>query len=101
MNPAEIHHAIHRAAVDTTRLLSSHLRKQARASAWPEHIIRHMRVSYNGEEFNLHVHPEHHADAHVLEYGAPGFSPTAAVRRFGNRTKEAEQFFVKRLGAEL
>ena len=77
------------------------MRSEARASDWPEDIVRHMRVSYGDEGFNIHVHDAHKKEALNLEYGTPNTLPTAAMRRFSNRTQEAEKFFIGRLGAHL
>lgn len=89
--------ALHHASIDTSRLMSAHLRSETAASGWPHEVTRHMGIHYNGEEFKVHNHPGHTDDVHRLEYGYPGSQPTAAIRRFGNRTHEAETFLTKRL----
>lgn len=96
----QFHHILNQASHDTTRLLSAHLRSQARASGWPEHIVRHMRVSYAGD-FKIGAHPEHMKEIENLEYGTPSTQPTAALRRFGNRTQEAEKFLMGRIAQQL
>ena len=101
MKQEHVHSAIHSASVETSRFLSAHLRGEARASGWPDHIVRHMSVSYSGDGFNVHAHNQHHSEIGNLEYGTPGTQPTAAIRRFANRTGEAEQFFAGRVAARL
>ena len=101
MNESHITHSIHKAALETTRVLSSRLRSEARASNWPDDVVRHMRVSYTDGEFHVHSHNDHKGQVLNLEYGTPDTLPTAAIRRFSNRTKEAEQFFMGRLGKHL
>ena len=77
--------------------MTSHLRSEAHASGWPKHIVNNMHVSYGKEGFQANVHESHEAEAKNLEYGTPSSQPTAAVRRFSNRTQEAETFLVGRL----
>ena len=98
MKQTHIHSAVKQASHDTSRFMSAHLRAEARNSGWPEHIARTMHVSYGDKGFTTHTHPDHRAAVLDLEYGTPGTQPTAAIRRFGNRTREAERFFTKRLG---
>lgn len=97
----DFHNALHKSSVDTSRFLSAHLRSEARASGWPEHIVSHMGVTYGSGGFNAHVHDDHHDDAMRLEYGTSSTQPTAAVRRFANRMQGAEEFFTKRLSKHV
>ena len=92
-----IHSALHQASLDTTRVLGAHLRSETRASGWPHEITRRMRVSYDGDSFHVHSHPGHSAQVADLEYGTPSTQPTAAIRRFSNRTHEAESFLTGRM----
>jgi len=101
MKKAQVLAAIHKASQETSRLMSAHLRSEAHASNWPIHIVRGMGVTYSKSGFESHVSEEHHAEALNYEYGTPNTQPTAAVRRSGNRTAEAENFFISRLGALL
>ena len=101
MKKSHVTSAITKASHDTSRLLSAHLRTEARKSGWPDHIVRTMHVTYGKDGFKNHVHPEYRADAMNLEYGTTYSQPTAAIRRFKNRTGQAESFFNKRFGAHL
>jgi hypothetical protein len=93
--------ALHKASGDATHLMSAHLRSEARASGWPEHIVRTLRVSHNNGEFHIHAHPDHHAEIQNLEYGTPSTQPTAAIRRFNNRQSQSEHFLLGRAMAHL
>ena len=101
MKKSHVTSAITKASHDTSRLLSAHLRTEARKSGWPDHIVSTMHVTYGKDGFKNHVHPEHRAEARNLEYGTTSSQPTAAIRRFKNRTRQAEPFFIKRLAAHL
>lgn len=97
MNRQKVNSALSRASHETTRLLSAHLRTEARKSGWSEDVVRSMHVTYDKEGFNTHVGEDHFERARDLEYGTPNTQPTAAVRRFNNRTAEAQHFFINRL----
>jgi hypothetical protein len=95
------HSALKRASHETSQMMSTKLRHEARASGWPSHVVRNMRVSYGEAGFETHVHDAHKAEADNLEYGTTNTQPTAAVRRFANRTDEAETFLHGRLSHHL
>ena len=98
---ADFHSALNKASHETAGFMSSHLRNEAHASGWPTEVVRGMRVKYGKEGFENHVHDSHHALAQDLEYGVPGTSPTAAIRRSSNHTEEAEAFLHGRLAHHL
>ena len=93
--------ALKHSITETTRAMSGQLRNEARASGWPSHVVRNMKVKYGKDGFETHVHDAHRELAHDLEYGTSSTEPTAAVRRFGNRTHEAEKFLVGRMSERL
>jgi hypothetical protein len=93
--------AVHAASHEASKVMSSQLRSEARASGWPEHVVRSMHVKYDSGKFTSHVHPAHAAEAADLEYGTPNQRPTAAIRRAANRTQEAEKFLVGRLSRRV
>ena len=88
--------SINKASNETTRFMSAHLRSEARASGWPEHIVSGLHVRHDKGSFTVHSHPEHHQDVMNLEYGTSSTRPNAAIRRFNNRQQEAEKFLMKR-----
>ena len=93
---SKVKESLHKASVETTRLMSAQVRSEARASGWPSHIVRTLHVSHNNGSFAVRSHEDHHAEALNLEYGTPSTQPTAAVRRFANRTSESEKFLLGR-----
>lgn len=77
--------------------MTGQIRKEAKASEWPRHVVGNMGVTYDKKKFEVHVHDKHFNEAHTLEYGTETTRPTAAIRRSLNNTKEAEQFFLETL----
>ena len=90
--------ALRAASHETANYMTGHLRAEAEASGWPENITRRMRIDGS---FKVHVHDSHKAEVHNLEYGTPDTQPTAAIRRFNNRTHESEKFLAGRLSKLL
>ena len=101
MNRNKVNDALHRASHETTRLLSAHLRTEARRSGWSDDVVNSMHVTYGKDGFASHVSKKHFDKARDLEYGTPDTQPTAAVRRFNNRTAQAETFLLNRLYQHL
>jgi len=95
------HSALEKASHETSRVMSHHLKAEAHASGWPSHVVNKMHVKYGDEGFQAHVHDAHKDIAHDYEYGTPDSQPTAAVRRFANRTQEAEKFLLGRIHHHL
>lgn len=93
--------AVTRASIETSRLLSAHMRTEARASGWPDDLASSLHVSFTKNSFNVNIHKNQYQRAMDLEYGTPDTQPTAAIRRVMNRTEEAETFFVGRLSRML
>ena len=89
--------AIHKASHETTAYMTTQLRREAAASGWPSHVVHNMGVTYGKQGFESHVHDKHSDEAKDLEYGTTSSRPTAAVRRFSNRTHEAQTFLEGRL----
>jgi len=98
---SKIRTSLNKSSLETTRMMSAHLRAETRASGWPEHIVRGMHVSYDDGAFSVRSHPDHRAEVLNLEYGTPGTQPTAAIRRYSNRTAEAEKFLLGRTAQHL
>lgn len=93
--------ALHHASNDTSRLMTAQIRSEAHASGWPSSVIRRMKVTHKDGSFDVHVHEKDYDKALDLEYGTPDTQPTAALRRFNNRTHDAEDFLLGRISKAL
>lgn len=101
MNRKKLTDALNQASHETTRLLSAHLRTEVRKSGWSNDVVSSMNVTYGKDGFTSNVSKKYFDKARDLEYGTPSTQPTAAVRRFNNRTAEAEHFLVNRLYSHI
>jgi hypothetical protein len=98
---AAFHSALHKASHETSGMMTAHLRSETEASGWPSHISQHMGVTYGEHGFEAHSHDAHKSEVENLEYGTPSTEPSAAIRRFSNRTREFDTFLSGRLGHHL
>jgi hypothetical protein len=98
---SQVKDSLARATQDTTRFMSAHLRIEARKSGWPDDVVRHLSVRHSDGEFTVHSHEDHRSTVMDLEYGTPNQRPTAAIRRFGNRTAASEKFLLNRTAKYL
>ena len=76
--------------------MSAHLRSEARASGWPDHVVSNLHVTHSDGSFKVRSHPEHHDQVMDLEYGTSSNRPNRAIHRFTNNQHEAEKFLIKR-----
>lgn len=98
----EFKSALRKASIDASRYMSVGLRKEARASGWPRPIVNSLRMNYsNAGGFTVAVHGSHESKAMDFEYGTPEMQPTAAIRRYLNRSQDAEAFLLSRAAKHL
>lgn len=95
------HSALNKTIDETSHVMSLHLKSEAEASKWPNHITSGLHVRYSKNGFEAHVSDKHLREAQDFEYGTPTTQPTAAIRRFGNRQNEMGTFLAGRLSHHL
>ena len=89
------------AARETAQFMTVDLRNEIQASGWSNSLVNSIKVSYINNHLDVHIPSKHKALADNWEYGTPSRQPTAAIRRFSNRTEEAEKFLLKRVKSHL
>jgi len=98
MADTHAHTSLDKSSHETAKYLSSHLRNEATAAGWPDHIVSGMKVHYHEGEFKIAANKKHTKEINDLEYGTQDSRPT-------NDTSEAEEFLVgrmlKHMGGEL
>ena len=93
--------SINKASHETARLMSAHLRSEARASGWPEHVVSNLHVKHDSGSFTIHAHPDQRQQVMDLEYGTTTTRPTAAIRRFNNDQRRADKFLIHRMAEHM
>jgi hypothetical protein len=93
--------AIHSAAADTAEYITHDLRQTARKSGWGKDVVNNTHVHYGEKGFVAKVGGEHRDAAFVHEYGDEDHPPTAVLRRYANKSPNAEAAFIKNLQKKL
>lgn len=86
-----------KAALDTAQFVTNSVRSSAQEHGWDAEVTSNTNILFNGEKFNVEVHPDHYDQAMNLEYGTELIRPTAVLRKYDNKSEEAEDFFVEAL----
>lgn len=81
---------------DTAKDMTEELRKNALNSGWHKDVVENMSVEYD-DGFKVKVHPDYEERAFKHEFGSPGVSPTAVIRKYQNKNTEAEAAFFTHL----
>jgi hypothetical protein len=89
--------AITSSEIELTSILRDHLL----ASGWPYEAALSVSISYTGERFDYKFEGAYTQEAETLEFGSEEAQPTAAVRRFLNKTNVIEQVYVAQLERQL
>lgn len=97
----EFKRAVQRASLETSRYMSAALRKEARTSGWPSHIVNSLKMTYGRDGFDVRVHDSYKNEAMDQEYGTTNQLPNPAVRRTLNRMESSEKFFLDRASKHL
>lgn len=74
--------------------MTAQLRRQALHSGWDADVANTLHVSHVDDKFVVNIHPKHADRAFVHEYGDEDVKPTAAIRKFMNNPKNAEDAFM-------
>lgn len=89
--------AVKQAISQTAPVMTGQLRKSARQMGWPARVTRSLRVSGTDTGFQW-TGPEEAMD---WEYGTVDRPPAPAIRRYMNRTQDAEKALLANVEAIL
>jgi hypothetical protein len=86
----ELKEAAIKAIEDATKVATHSFRKHALQHGWDSDVVAHTHVKYENGKFGVHTHPDYQDRAFVHEYGTENVPPTAAIRKFFNRSENTE-----------
>jgi hypothetical protein len=89
--------AITSSEIELTSILRDHLL----ASGWTYEAALSVSIVYTGERFDYKFEGASTQEAETLEFGSEEMRPTAAVRKFLNKTNVIEQVYVAQLERQL
>lgn len=93
--------AVHKAAHDAAKHMSTDLQKSALKHGWHSDVVRNMEVKFQDGKFNVDIHPDYKDRAFMHEFGDETTRPTAVLRKYDSQTKDAEKTFTKQMYKHL
>lgn len=90
--------AFDKAFHDTANDMTEELRNNALSSGWHKDVVNNMSVKYSENDgFVVDIHPDYSERAFIHEFGSPGNTPTAVIRKFKNKDSKSESKFFTHL----
>lgn len=86
-----------KATKDAAESATHSFRTHALAHSWDADVVAHTHVAYEQGKFAVKTHPDYEDRAHVHEYGDETTPPTAAIRKFFNRSENTHAPFMAAL----
>lgn len=101
MTSKSIVEAGRKAAVTTATYMTADVRHSAMKQGWDIETASNTNIMYDGTEVKVHIDAGFESQAMDLEYGTESSRPTAVLRKYGNRTQDAEKVFLSALSKGL
>jgi hypothetical protein len=90
--------AFDKAFHDTAKDMTEELRQNALDGGWHADVVNNMSVKYSENDgFVVDIHPDYSDRAFMHEFGSPGKSPTAVIRKYRNKDTKSESSFFNHL----
>ena len=83
-----------KASKDAAQAATHSFRAHALAHGWDKDVVAHTHVAYEDGKFGVKIHSDYEDRAHVHEYGDENTPPTAAIRKFFNRSENTQEPFM-------
>ena len=80
--------ALHRAAADSAKAVTSDVQSHIRKAGWDEKVIKNTAVTYKDGQFSAKVSGKHSDAGFVHEFGDENHPPTAALRKYKDPSAE-------------
>jgi hypothetical protein len=93
--------ALKAAGAETAQLMTSQLREEMLSSGWDSRLVAKIRVRFFNNKFEVKIPSKMKNMVSTLEYGSSDTPPSAVLRKFANRTQEAEKFLSQRAVAYM
>ena len=94
-------HKVQAASKKAAQVLTKDLRQYLVALGWPPQAASAVTLDYDMGSFKVDITGQHSDDAKILEYGSPGFRPTAAIRKYFNRDSRLKDIYFSLIEKEV
>jgi hypothetical protein len=101
MTAADWKTALKAAGTETAQFMTSQVREDLLAEGLDSRMVAKVRDSFLNNKFELKMPPKVDKAIKELEFGSSTKPPSAVLRKFANRTQEAEKFLSQRAVAYM
>lgn len=77
------------------------LRHRALEAGWHPEVASNLHVTFDGKNFNSHVHPDYADRAFEHEFGTENKRGTAVLRKFASQHHDGERAFLLNLHSHM
>jgi len=85
--------ALEKAAHNAASYMTVDLRNRAIEAGWHSDVANNLNVTFDGKNFNSHVHPDYAERAFEHEFGTETKRGTAVMRKFASNHADGERAF--------
>lgn len=90
-----------KAAHSTAESATHAFKQHALQHGWDRDVVANTHIAYEDGKFGVKVHPDYQDRAHIHEYGDEQTPPTAAIRKFFNRSENTSIPFMAELQKQV
>lgn len=93
--------ALKAAGTETAQFMTSQVREDLLSEGLDSRMVKRVHFRFAGNKFELKMPDKVKKAVDTLEYGSSNTPPSAVLRKFANRTQEAEKLFTQRVAAYM
>jgi hypothetical protein len=101
MTAADWKTSLKAAGTETAQFMTSQVREELLAGGLDSRMVAKVRFRFFNNKFELKMPPKVKKAVETLEYGSSDKPPSAVLRKFANRTQEAEKLLTQRVAAYM
>ncbi len=92
---------LHNASRNAAQALTRDLRNYLVSLGWPPQAASAVSIDYEMNDFKIDISGQYADDAKLFEYGSQVVRPTAAIRKFFNRSENIHDRYFSLVEKEL
>ena len=93
--------ALQAAGTETAQFMTSQVRNDLLAEGLDSRMVARVRYRFFNNKFEIKMPPKVDKAVKELEFGSSTKPPSAVLRKFANRTQEAEKLFTQRVAVYM
>jgi hypothetical protein len=89
------------AAKSAAQILTKDLRQYLISLGWPPQAASAVSLHYKLSSFEVEISGQYADDARLFEYGSQAMRPTAAIRKYFNRSERLQEVYFAAIEKEV